>query len=245
MPRFRATIAYDGSNYVGWQVQPNGPTVQQALQDALNQLTQQSVIIHGSGRTDQGVHARSQVIHFNLESRWSCISLRNALNAVLAPDIRVAALKRAADDFHARRSAISKEYRYFIWNGEIMPPHLRLYRTHVRHPLNVEHMSRAAQYLVGRHDFAAFTASSKGADESTVRDVTAFVITRRGHEITFRVQGEGFLYKMVRSMVGHLICVGKGAAAPEDTLEILESCTRTEQVPTAKPEGLFLWKVYY
>jgi tRNA pseudouridine38-40 synthase len=245
MSRFRATISYDGSNYVGWQVQPNGRTVQQAIQDVLLHLTQTAIIVHGSGRTDQGVHGRAQVIHFDLESLWSPTSLRHALNALLASDIRVTSLQKTRPDFHARRSAISKEYRYFIWNGEIMPPQMRLYRTHIRQHLDVDLMSAAAQHLVGCHDFAAFRASSRGSVDSTVRTISAVTVTRRGREITLRVSGDGFLYKMVRSIAGHLICVGQGAETPESTIEILSSGTRTARVPTARPEGLFLWKVDY
>ena len=167
------------------------------------------------------------------------------MNALLAPDIRVNALSMAAHDFHARRGAKSKEYRYFIWNGELMPPHLRLYRTHIRQHLDTTLMAAAAQHFVGRHDFAAFTASAKGSPASTVREVMAATVNRRGKEITIRIVGEGFLYKMVRSITGHLICVGKGEVTQESTLDVLATRTRTAQVPTARPEGLFLWKVTY
>ena len=167
------------------------------------------------------------------------------MNAILPPEIRVLALTRAKADFHARRSAVSKEYRYFIWNGETVPPFVRLYRTQVRKPLDVAAMRGAAQALTGRHDFAAFSANPSREVESTVRHVTALKVSRRGAEIVIAARGEGFLYKMVRSLAGFLIRVGEGAVPPAEAQRILATCTRTAHVPTAPACGLFLWKVWY
>lgn len=245
MKRYRMDVAYDGTAYVGWQVQPNGTTVQQAITTALATLTGQEVRLHGSGRTDRGVHARAQVAHVDLDTRMTPIALQRALNALLPPDIRVNRVRTTASDFHARRSAISKEYRYHIWNGEVLPPDIRHVRTHVRKALDTERMQCAADMLVGRHDFASFTANANGVVVSTVRHLTRLQVRKRGHTITIIAVGEGFLYKMVRSLAGWLIRVGDGAAEPEETRAILAARLRTADVPTARPEGLFLWRVDY
>ena len=239
------TVAYDGTAYGGWQIQPNAPTVQAALEAALKSLTGDDVKVHGSGRTDQGVHARGQVAHFDLTRDVETTGLRRGLNALLSHDIRVMRLTQAAADFHARRSAVGKEYRYFIWNGETVPPHLRLYRTHVRETLDLAAMRAAAGFLVGRHDFAAFTANPNRVVESTVRRLDRLDVRSRGREVCIVAAGEGFLYKMVRSLAGHLIRVGEGRLDAAVTTEILESRRRTARVQTAPPEGLFLWNVTY
>ena len=245
MQRYRIDVSYDGSEYAGWQIQPNGVTIQQKIEAAIRQLTGETVKLHGSGRTDQGVHARRQVAHFDLDHARPAGPLVRALNALLPPDIRVLAARRAVPDFHARRSAVSKEYRYFIWNAEIVPPFVRRYRTPVRNPLDVESMRKAAAHLVGRHDFAAFTANPNRLVESTVRSVTRLQIARRGAEIVIAVESEGFLYKMVRSLAGFLIRVGEGAVPPSAAADILSSKERTARVPTAPAAGLFLWHVRY
>lgn len=245
MWRCKLTIAYDGSDYAGWQVQPGRPTVQGEVEAALTRLTGQPVKVHGSGRTDQGVHAMGQVAHADLETRLAPAALLKALNALLPPAIRVLRVARAPADFHARRSAVGKEYRYLIWNGAILPPFQRRYRAHVRTPLDVAAMRRAAADLVGRHDFAAFTANPNRAVESTVRTLSLLSVTRRGHEVVIRAGSDGFLYKMVRSLAGFLIRVGEGALPPDAARQILHSRERTARVPTAPPEGLFLWRVEY
>ena len=243
--RYRMTLAYDGTAYAGWQIQPRAPTIQQAVEEALETICGERPRVHGSGRTDQGVHARGQVAHFDLSAPRPAAELRRALNGVLPADVRVLNLARAAADFHARRSARSKTYRYFIWNGDVLPPHLRLYRAHVRNRLDVAAMQAAAARLRGRRDYAAFTANPNRVVESTVRAVTRLDVTRRGHEVTLTAEGEGFLYKMVRSFAGFLIRVGEGAVPAGEADRILASRTRTARVPTAPPQGLFLWRVKY
>jgi tRNA pseudouridine38-40 synthase len=215
------------------------------LEKALAQLAGGPVKVHGSGRTDQGVHAAGQVAHMDLPRAWPGRDLRRTLNALLPPDIRVLNAGRAPADFHARRSAVSKEYRYLIWNDEILPPVLRRYRTHVRQHLDERAMRAAAATLVGRHDFAAFTANPNREVESTVRRLTRLSVRRQGREIVIRAQSDGFLYKMVRSLAGLLIRVGTGAVPPSEAAAILCSRERTARVPTAPPEGLFLWQVHY
>lgn len=239
------TVAYDGTEYAGWQVQPSHMTVQQRLEETLASLTGEQVKIHGSGRTDQGVHAEGQVAHFDLSRRWVSAHLHKGLNALLPQDVRVLRVSRAKPDFHARRSAVRKEYRYFIWNAPVMNPCRRRYATHVRKPLDVKAMQAAAAVLVGRHDFAAFTANPNRVVESTVREVHALTVRKSGSLIVIRAASEGFLYKMVRSLAGLLLRVGEGAVSLHEVREILASKVRTARVPTAPPEGLFLWRVWY
>ena len=248
LQRFRLTIAYDGTAYAGWQVQPGDPTVQETIETVLRGLVAdgQEVKLHGSGRTDQGVHAHGQVAHVDLQTRMDAPALLRALNSRLPPDIRVLRARNAAADFHARRSAKSKEYRYFVWNGPILPPERRLYAAHVYRPLDVQAMQQAAQCFVGEHDFASFTANPNRVVESTVRRVTMCAVRKQGPLICFRVRGSGVLYKQVRSMVGFLLRVGEGAEPPEAVAELLRHRTpRTARVPTAAPQGLFLWQVWY
>ncbi|OGV61398.1 MAG: tRNA pseudouridine(38-40) synthase TruA [Lentisphaerae bacterium RIFOXYA12_FULL_48_11] len=243
--RYKISIAYDGSEYAGWQIQPDNMTVQEQLEKAIEQLTNEKVKIHGSGRTDQGVHARRQVAHFDLEKPFKTGVLKKALNAILPADIRVMKIDIVYSSFHARRSAVSKEYRYFIWNAEIVPPFLRKYRTHVRKKLDIAAMRKAAVHLRGRHDFASFTANTRKEIDGKVRNLMKLTVTKRGSEIIIAAKSEGFLYKMVRSLAGFLIRVGEGALSPDDALSILYSKLRTAKVPTAHPEGLFLWRVDY
>jgi tRNA pseudouridine38-40 synthase len=244
--RFRMTVAYDGTAYAGWQVQPGDPTVQETIEQVLAGLVGQPVKLHGSGRTDQGVHARGQVAHVDLQTRMDAGALLRALNSRLPPDIRISAVRRAKADFHARRSAVSKEYRYFVWNGVILPPERRLYAAHIHRPLDAAAMSKAAQFFVGEHDFASFTANPNRVVETTVRNISLFTVRRSGPTLCFRVRGNGFLYKQVRSMVGFLLRVGEGAESAEAVRDLLSHRTpRTARVPTAAPQGLFLWQVWY
>lgn len=245
MQRYRMTVAYDGSAYAGWQIQPRHVTVQERLLSAIERVTGERTVVHGSGRTDRGVHARGQVAHFDLQAPREPQKLREALNGVLPPDIRVLALGRASQSFHARHGASGKEYRYFIWNDEIVPPPLRLYRAHIRKPLNVSAMKQAAASLVGKHDFAAFAANPDRIVESTVRTLRKLDVRRRGREICIVAQADGFLYKMVRSLAGYLIRVGEGSVPPNGAGAILKSVQRTARVPTAAAQGLFLWEVFY
>ena len=244
--RLKLTVAYDGTAYAGWQVQPHHRSVQQELEETLQGIVGHAVKIHGSGRTDQGVHARGQVAHVDLTCRMNAESVCRALNARLPRDIRVLKVAAARSDFHARRSAAGKEYRYFVWNDTTVLPDKRLYAAHVYRPLDVAAMREAAAFFVGRHDFASFTANPQREVASTVRTVFAFSVAKKGREIVFRVSGEGFLYKQVRSMVGFLLRVGEGAEKPAAVRELLASCApRKARVPSAAAEGLFLWRVWY
>jgi tRNA pseudouridine38-40 synthase len=246
MRRYCFTVAYDGTDFAGWQVQPSQPTVQQTLQDALAALTQQSIVkVHGSGRTDAGVHARGQVCHADIDRELPLDAFTRGLNTKLPDSIRIMSAKIVPDDFHARKSAVGKEYRYFIYQGAIMPPHLRLYRTHVYSNLNVAAMKEALGLLQGKHDFVSFSANPDREVETTVRTIFEASLIEDGCELSISVHGDGFLYKMVRSVVGWLIRVGREEVRPEDTRSVIESRVRTASVPTAAPQGLFLWQVFY
>jgi tRNA pseudouridine38-40 synthase len=243
--RYRITVAYDGTGYGGWQVQPGVMTVQERLESTLERLAGTRPKIHGSGRTDRGVHALGQVAHFDLERPFTGTALQRGLNALLPPDIRITACDQTDPEFHARRCAAWKEYRYFIWNASVLPPHVRLYRAHVIRPLNVTLMREAAAHLVGRHDFAALTANPNREIASTVREITRLDVRKKGPEIAIVVRGDGFLYKMVRSIAGILIRIGEGALPAGEMARIRESKVRTARVPTAPAQGLFLWRVGY
>lgn len=246
MRTYRLTVAYDGTRFLGWQRQPNGPSVQETLERALAPLAAPAACtVHGSGRTDAGVHACGQVAHFQMERVLAPVQLRRALNGTLPPDVRVLDAAEAPPAFDARRSARGKEYRYFLWNAEVLPPDQRLYAAHVRQPLDLEALRAAAARFVGRHDFAAFSANPHREIGSTERTVFGVEVCGEGSRLQVRVCGEGFLYKMVRSMAGFLIAVGTGKETPEAVTDVLASRVRTARVETAPPQGLFLWRVWY
>lgn len=245
--RYRLDLSYDGTRFAGWQVQPNHRTVQGDLEAALKKLSGGSTIrVESSGRTDAGVHARAQVAHFD----WPAKPLRPdqmllGINAHLEDDARVWKVKTVPPDFHARFGAMGKEYRYFIHNAPVLSPCHRLYRTWIREPLDVGTMREAALILEGRHDFAAFAANPNREIDGTVRTLHELAVTKQGPCMVIRARGDGFLYKMVRSLSGFLIRVGRGEVRSDFAQTILASKVRTARVPTAPPEGLFLWRVFY
>lgn len=244
--RIKMTVAYDGTAYAGWQLQRDVPSVQGILEETLGKLVGAEVRVHGSGRTDRGVHARGQIAHADVTTRMSEKSLLMGLNATLPPDVRVLSLVKTSPHFDAQRSAHGKEYRYFVWNDRQILPDRRLYAAHVYGELDLERMRDGARRFVGTHDFASFHANPHRKIGSTVRVVTAVDITKRGKQITFSVKGGGFLYKQVRSIVGFLLRIGSGEEPPEAVTELLDAATpRTARVPSAPARGLFLWRVWY
>ncbi len=243
--RLRLDVAYDGTAYAGWQLQPDRATIQGELEAALTRLTGERPRVHGGGRTDAGVHARGQVAHLDIEAARAEDRLGLGLNAVLPPDIRVWRVRRVPASFHARFRATHKEYRYRIWNGPVADPCQARVRTHVRRPLDPAAMAAAARSLVGRHDFAAFAANPDREIDGTVRTLYRLDIRRRGPELEIRAVGDGFLYRMVRSLAGYLVRVGAGELDPGTAPVILASRLRTARVPTAPPEGLTLWRIAY
>ncbi len=244
--RYKITVAYDGTRYSGYQLQSNGISVQQMLEEVLEYLNRSPVRVFGSSRTDAGVHAKGFVAHFDLDKPIPPQNLPRAMNSRLPEDIRVMNASRAKPDFDARKDAVGKEYRYFLYNADIMPPCLAPYWAFMHKPLDVEAMRDAAARFVGKRDFAPFAANPHRTLETTVRTVFSFDVAKAGPRIVFTVRGDGFLYKQVRSMVGFLIRVGLGDEPPSAVTEILDGRNpRTARVPTATGRGLFLWKVFY
>lgn len=242
---FKLTIAYDGTAYGGWQLQPNGVTVQEVLEKAGETVLGSRFKVQGSGRTDAGVHAREQVASVSVTTRHSPLTLRSALNANLPADFRVLRVQEVPGKFHARFSAKGKEYRYQIDAGKVADPFLRAYAWHHPRRLSVGAMRRAARLLKGRHDFSALSANPMREIETPVRTVSRLTITRKGNVLTIAVRANGFLYKMVRSIVGALVKVGEGRLTVEQLRAVLASKKRTALIETAPAKGLFLWKVYY
>jgi len=248
MPTFKLTLAYDGSEFFGWQRQPQKRTVQGELEAALQRITGQWTKCVASGRTDAGVHALGQVVSFESETHLPPEVLTRALNAELPEDVLVFEVERAADGFHALRDAVRKRYRYVIEDGRERDLFARKYLWHVYQRLDVEAMREAAAPLVGTHDFASYETSGSPR-LTTVRTVLDLIMERRQAELTDRiiieVEANGFLYNMVRNIVGTLVQVGKGRGAVTWPAEILALRDRTKAGMTAPPQGLFLVGVEY
>jgi tRNA pseudouridine38-40 synthase len=252
MPAFKITIAYDGTDYVGWQRQATGASIQGLLEDALREFGDGDVAVAGAGRTDAGVHAIAQVASFSLAREVPGDAVVRALNAKLPDAIRVMTAAQVPASFHARFDARAKTYCYRIWNGDVIPPIERRYAWHVPGALDIAAMQRAANLLEGEHDFAAF--QSAGSDVArTVRRVSAsaFRDARSTFPIPdsalleYRVTADGFLRHMVRAIVGSVIDVGRGRQTPEWMAQVLESRDRSTAGRTAPAHGLFLVSVDY
>ena len=246
--KFKLTIAFDGSQYAGWQVQPTGVGVQQLVELALSRIFRHPGRVHSSSRTDTGVHALGIVAHVEIprdEFKMPVAKLLLAMNAHLPADIRVMKVARCPAAFHARFQARGKQYRYFVWNHPGMNPLMRAQAWHVTQKLDVPAMRQAAALLVGRHDFKSFAGTQNHPRKSTVRTLTRCDIKRQGARFTFVIEGDGFLYKMCRSLVGTLVQVGQGKIAPEEMQDILARRDRRVGGMTAPAQGLVLWKVFY
>lgn len=240
----RLRLSYDGTEFHGWQIQPHRVTLQQTLQDALAAITGQSLQVHGSGRTDAGVHALGQVAHIDVaQLRIPLPNLQRALNARLPASIRVEAIEEAPVGFHARRDAVSKLYRYRIWREPVRPPFLHRYVHHYPYPLNEPAMVAAAPGFVGTHDFRSFAATPPLG--GTVRTVLRSQMWRAGAELIYEVEGRGFLHHMVRNLVGFLLEVGRGARRAEEIPAVLAARRRRAAGPTAPACGLYLVRVLY
>jgi tRNA pseudouridine38-40 synthase len=241
--RVRAIVAYDGTDYGGFQRQANAPTVQATLEAALAQVTQGAVSVLAAGRTDAGVHAAGQVIAFDTAWRHGLGDLQRALNAVLPADIAVLEIAEAAAGFHPRYSAHSRRYRYTLYNARVRWPLARWRSLHVADPLDVALMQDAAQALVGEHDFAAFGRPPRG--QVTVRRVLAAEWRGEPPWLTFDIEANAFLYRMVRSIVGTLLRVGRGKMGVEDFAAVLAAGDRSLAGPTVPPHGLCMLEVKY
>ena len=242
--RWKCVCAYDGTTFAGWQSQSGGTAVQDVIEERLSEILKASVRIHGSGRTDAGVHARGQVFHFDAIWPHGSAAMLAALRGGLPISIQVKSAKKVSDDFHSRFQTKGKRYAYFIHLGDA-DPFTRPYRWCVFRPLDVNAMEQAAKVLCGRHDFRAFTALNGPAKENTMRNLRVLEVKKRGNEVRITAEGEGFLYKMVRSLAGVLVAVGEGRLEVEKVSKILESRRRTALVPTAPPHGLCLMNVFY
>ena len=251
MKRIVLIIEYDGTNYVGWQVQPNGIAVQQVICEALHRLTGERLVLHASGRTDSGVHARAQVAHFDTECRIPSDKYAFALNTYLPADIRIkASFEMPGEwageetDFHSRFSVKRKHYRYRVLNSVHNSAFLRDTALHIHASLDIEKLNAAAALFLGEHDFAAFKASGSKAT-STVRTIFVSQWSQEGELLVYDVAGSGFLYNMVRIMVGTMLKIGMGYAELDTIKCALEKSSRENAGDTAPAHGLTLWRVEY
>jgi tRNA pseudouridine38-40 synthase len=242
--RVRGVVAYDGTEYSGFQRQANAPTVQEALEAALAQITQEAVTVLAAGRTDAGVHATGQTVAFDTAWRHGLDDLWRALNAILPADIAFLQIEEAAPDFHPRYDARSRRYRYTVYNAPVRWPLALRYSLHVAAALDVAEMTQAAQLLVGEHDFAAFGQPPKPGG-TTVRRVLAAEWGIDTPQLYFDIEANAFLYRMVRSIVGTLLQVGRGEMEVEEFAAVLASCDRDRAGPTAPSHGLCLVEVKY
>ena len=244
MPRIALGLEYDGSAFLGWQTQPGGNTVQDALEAALASIAGAPVSITAAGRTDRGVHARIQVAHFDTEAQRPESAWVRGVNALLPDAVAVLWSREVADDFHARYSALARTYRYRLLNRPVRAALSAPYVGWFHLPLDVGKMREAAALLVGEHDFSAFRSSECQA-KSPVRTVHSLQIEQTGERIDFVIRANAFLHHMVRNLVGTLVYVGKGKHPPQWVLQVMESRDRAKAAPTFGPEGLYLERIEY
>jgi tRNA pseudouridine38-40 synthase len=245
MKRIKLTVAYDGTDYCGWQIQPNGITVEEVLNREISRLTGEDIHVMGASRTDSGVHALGNVAVFDTESRIPPERIAYALNQRMPEDIVIVRSEEVPEDWHPRyQDEITKTYEYHIYNGPVPDPIRRRSCAFVSFPLDVKRMRQGAAFLVGEHDFVSF-CNVRTNTSDTVRTVHEICIDQTGNEIVIRISGNGFLYNMVRIIAGTLIRVGRGFYEPEKVREILEAKKRTEAGVTAPPQGLVLVSIQY
>ena len=244
MKRVRLIVSYDGTNYCGWQIQNNGITVEEVLNHALTDLCREEIAVIGASRTDSGVHALGNVAVFDTNSRIPGEKFSFALNQRLPDDIRIQRSDEVADDWHPRFQDTVKTYEYCFLNRRIPDPMRRLYSYFIYYPMDVENMQKAADYLIGEHDFKSF-CTPRTQVRSTVRTIYDLTLTKEGDEIRMRITGNGFLYNMVRIIAGTVARVGTGLYTPERVKEILEAKDRNVSGPKAPPQGLTLISIAY
>jgi tRNA pseudouridine38-40 synthase len=244
MRNVRFQVSYDGSRFFGWQRQDGFASVQAALEDAFAAATGRTVVVHGAGRTDTGVHALRMVAHAHLDTRLDDDRLRHAVNAHVDEGVVVRRLETCRDDFHARFDARSKRYLYVIATSRFEPAFGRAYQHWTGYPLDLDAMKRAAAPIVGRHDFKAF-GNTGSPRSSTVRTVSGLRFLARKQRVAFVVQADGFLYNMVRTIAGTLLDVGRGKLAPDATARALQSGSREDLGATAPPNGLYFVSAQY
>lgn len=249
MRYFKLTIAYDGTDFHGWQIQANKPTIQGEIVAVLRRITQEHVLLHAAGRTDAGVHALGQVGSFRTQSAFSAGEFQRALNALLPPTIRIVAAEEVGPDFNARWSARGKIYRYRLYRGRVVPPMIWRYVLHYPFRLDEDAMRDAATRFVGTHDFASFAASTGSEEDdtarSTEREIYSTELAHDNEELVFTVRGRSFLRYMVRKMVGTLLDVGRGKLKPEDIDRLYELRDRSKSGPTVPSQGLCMVAVQH
>ena len=245
MRKLKGTLAYDGTDFHGWQVQPEQATIQGTLRSVLAEIEGSPVDVQGAGRTDAGVHALGQVASFPLANPIPPGNLLQAMNRLLPEAIRMLEMQEVEFDFHARHDAKAKLYEYRIYRGDACPPFVSRYVHHHPYPLDEDTMAEAAGRFEGEHDFAAFASAGGDEQETTVRTIFSSTIERRSELLIYRVRGTGFLYRMVRNIVGTLLEVGRGRLSSSDIDSILRTKRRSAAGPTAPAKGLFLVRVEY
>ena len=242
--RVKLIVAYDGTNYCGWQIQDNGITIEEVLNRELSRLLGEEIAVIGASRTDSGVHALGNVAVFDTNTRIPAEKISYALNQRLPDDIRIQESCQVADDFHPRFCDTIKTYEYKIWNAKFPNPIVRLYSKFVYYKIDIDRMQQAADYLIGEHDFKSF-CSTRTQVETTVRHVTDISFRREGSMIIMQIKGYGFLYNMVRIIMGTLLKCGMGMYEPEHVKEILEACDRSCAGPKVEACGLTLVGIEY
>ena len=244
MKRVKLTVAYDGTHYHGWQIQPEGDTIEAELDRHLSELLKEEIHVTGASRTDAGVHALGNVAVFNTQARMPVDKIAIAMNTRLPSDIRIQKSEQVPETFHPRFCRVRKTYRYQIWNRPVQNPLVSRYSTFYYYPLDAEKMDKAAYYLLGRHDFSSF-CTAKPDRPNHVRTIEEISVRREGDMITLQITGDGFLYNMVRIIAGTLLRVGGGQMKPEEMKTVLEAKDRSLAGDTARPEGLCLMEIEY
>ena len=246
--RLKFIVAYDGGPFSGWQSQANGNAIQDHLETAFERICSERLRVHGAGRTDAGVHAVAQCAHVDLAARrYEPDRWVSALNGLLPPTIRIMRCQFVSEAFHARFSAKGKTYRYRIWNADVLPPFENGRAWHVRNPLDTAVMAKAAQNFRGKHDFGSFAANRGAPVADTIRTIREICVRQSGPRISIELEGDGFLYKMVRLMVGSLVRIGLGMDSPNEIQSRLKAPQKTNlRGRNAAPAGgLFLFRVRY
>jgi tRNA pseudouridine38-40 synthase len=243
--RYKLTIAYDGTNYSGWQVQINAPSIQSLIQNALQTILRHPLDLTGSGRTDAGVHALGQIAHFDTNILFNSPRLLNSLNAILPLDIRILAIDPVASDFHSRYSALSKIYHYHLHIDPILDPFTKLYSYQIFGPFDLTKLKQGTKNFLGTHDFASFANTKEKIEKDTVRSIHRLDVVDQKGGIRLEFEGDGFLYKMVRNITGTLIDVAAGRIDPSQIPTILSASDRRKAGQAAPARGLFLMKVIY
>ncbi|MFI0347930.1 MAG: tRNA pseudouridine(38-40) synthase TruA [Chthoniobacterales bacterium] len=242
-------IAYDGSSFRGWQSQSHENTIQDLLEKAFFQIVHRRLVIHGAGRTDAGVHALAQCAHVNVgevsKKMSDPVRWQKAINGSLPPSIRIIKIQKINTSFHARFSAKSKIYRYVIWHDEVLPPFLHERAWHLHGALDISILEKLSAAIIGTHDFRGFTARSRAEEKKTIRTIYSAEVTQRGKEIRLTFHGNGFLYHMVRMLVGSMVRVAQGRDSQKDFLERLKAAKPPIMPNTAPADGLYLVKINY